>query len=228
MTELPHIQIAIDGPVASGKSTVGERVAARLGILYVDTGVMYRAVALVALERGIDPQDGAALGAIAQSLPLHLVPPTVADGRQLTALLDQRDITWEIRSETVNRTVPLVAAQPLVRAALRPWQQRLGRTQSVVMVGRDIAAVILPEARVKILLEAALDLRVQRRAEEMQRRNPDQPIDLDQLRIDIINRDRNDRENTLLTPDTLIIHTDHLSIDQVVDAIVEVTHERYG
>ena len=223
-----HIQIAIDGPVASGKSTVGERVAERLGILYVDTGVMYRAVALVAIERGIDSSDGIECGTIAETLPLHLLPPTVADGRQLTVMLDQRDITWDIRSDAVNRSVPLIAAQPRVRAALRPWQQRLGREQSVVMVGRDIAAVILPEARVKILLEASLDERVSRRAAEMQRRQPDAPLDLDRLRLDIINRDRNDRENTLLTPDTLIIHTDHLSIEQVVDKIVEVAHERYG
>ena len=227
-SDQPHIQIAIDGPVASGKSTVGERVAARLGILYVDTGVMYRAVALVANERGIDSADGVACGSIAETLPLHLLPPTVADGRQLTVMLDQRDITWDIRSDAVNRTVPLVAAQPRVRVALRPWQQRLGREQSVVMVGRDIAAVILPEARVKILLEASLDERVGRRAAEMQRRQPQASLDLERLRLDIINRDRNDRENTLLTPDTLIIHSDHLSIEQVVDKIVEVAHERYG
>jgi cytidylate kinase len=226
--EQPPIQIAIDGPVASGKSTVGERVAARLGILYVDTGVMYRAVALVALERGVASTDGDGCGVIAETLALHLMPPTVADGRQLTVLLDQRDITWEIRSEAVNRTVPIVAAHPRVRAALRAWQQRLGREQSVVMVGRDIAAIVLPEARVKILLQASLDERVRRRATEMRQRNPDQPLDEERLRQEIIERDRNDHDRTLLTPDTLIIHTDHMTIDEVVEHIVEVAHERYG
>jgi cytidylate kinase len=228
MAEQTHIQIAIDGLVAVGKSTVGERVARRLGILYVDTGVMYRAVALVAHERGVDIHDNDACGEIAETLPLKLLPPTVDDGRQATVLLDGRDITWDLRSEVINQTVPIVAAHPRVRAALHVWQRRLAEEQGVVMVGRDIAGVVLPNARVKIMLTASLDERVQRRAAEMRQRDPTQPIDLRQLRLAISDRDRVDSDRTLLTPDTLIIDTDHLTIDQVVDRIVEVAHERYG
>jgi len=218
-----RMQIAIDGLVATGKSTVGERVARRLGILAVDTGVMYRAVALVALANGIDIHDNAACGEIAEHLPLHLLPPTVDDGRQATALLGDHDITWEIRTPEVNRAVPVVALQPRVRAALHIWQQRLATEQSVVMVGRDIAALVLPDAQVKIMLTAPLDERVRRRAAEMQARDPATPVDLLRLRIEIAERDRNDSQNTLLTPDTLIIDTEDLTIDQVVDRIVELT-----
>lgn len=228
MAETKRIQIAIDGLVAAGKSTVGERVARALGILYVDTGVMYRAVALVALEHGADPHDEAACGEIAEHLAVRLLPPTVDDGRQATVLLGQRDITWDLRSDAVNHAVPIVSAHPRVRAALRAWQRQLAAEQSVVMVGRDIAAVVLPEAKVKIMLTADLDERVRRRAAELQARHPDAPVDLLQLRLEISERDRNDRTRTLLTPDTLIIDTDHLTLDQVVARIVEVAHERYG
>lgn len=228
MADNQQMQIAIDGLVAAGKSTVGEMVAHRLGILYVDTGVMYRAVAYVALARGADIHDDAACGAIAATLPLQLLPPTVDDGRQATALLDGQDITWDLRSAAINQAVPIVAAHPRVRAALHVWQRRLAAEQSVVMVGRDIAAEVMPDAKVKIMLSASLDERVQRRAAEMQRHDPTTPVDLLQLRLAIIERDRNDRDRTLLTPDTLIIDTDHLTIDQVVDRIVEVAHERYG
>jgi cytidylate kinase len=228
MAETTRIQIAIDGLVAAGKSTVGERVARALGILYVDTGVMYRAVALVAAERGCDPHDEAACGAIAETLALRLLPLTVDDGRQATVLLGERDITWDLRSNVVNRTVPIVAAHPRVRAALHLWQRQLAAEHSVVMVGRDIAAEVLPEAKVKIMLVADLDERVRRRAAELQARQPDAPVDLLQLRLDISERDRNDRTRTLLTPDTLIIDTDHLTLDQVAARIVEVAHERYG
>ncbi len=223
-----RMQIAIDGLVATGKSTVGERVARRLGILYVDTGVMYRAVTLVVLERGIDIHDNDACGVIAEHLPVRLLPPTVDDGRQVTVLLDGRDITWEIRSPQVNQAVPIVSAHPRVRAALHAWQQRLAAEQSVVMVGRDIAAIVLPDANVKIMLTASLDERVRRRAAEMRARDPNTPVDLLRLRQEIAERDRNDSRNTLLTPDTLIIDTDHLTIDQVVDRIVEVAYERCG
>lgn len=220
------MHIAIDGPVASGKSTIGEAVARRLGILYLDTGVMYRAVALAALERGEDLGDNAACGAIAETIPLHLLPPTVADGRQLTVLLGDRDITWEIRTSAVNQIVPIVSGHPRVRAALRAQQQRIAAGQSVVMVGRDIASIVLPDARVKVMLAASPAERLRRRAAEVAQRNAF--VDLDALRAEIEQRDAGDQANLHLTPDTLIIDTDGRTIDQIVADIVEVARERYG
>lgn len=227
MTERATVpmHIAIDGPVASGKSTVGEAVAQRLGILYLDTGVMYRAVALAAMESGGDLHDNDACGAIAETLPLQLLPPTVADGRQLTVLLGTRDITWEIRTSAVNQIVPLVAGHPRVRAALHAQQQRIAAGQGVVMVGRDIASVVLPDARVKIMLAASLTERVRRRAAEVAQRSA--AVDLVALRAEIEQRDAGDQANMRLTPDTIIIDTDGRTIEQIVDDIVEVAHERY-
>ncbi len=222
----PHLQIAIDGPVASGKSTVGEAVAHALGILYVDTGAMYRAVALIAHERGLDLADNEACGALAKSLPLRLTPPTVPDGRQYSVFIGDRDVTWDLRAPLVDRLTPQVAVLPRVRAALHAQQRRLATKQSVVMVGRDIAAIVLPGATVKIFLQASLDERARRRAAQRQARDPAAVVDLAHVRAEIAERDREDQHNTLLTPDTVMLDTDGLTVAEVVERIVEVTHER--
>jgi CMP/dCMP kinase len=216
MMTTPHIQIAIDGPVASGKSTVGEAVARALGILYVDAN-----------ERGVDLADNDACGALAESLPLRLTPSAIPDGRQYSVFVGDRDVTWDLRTPLVDRITPHVAALPRVRAALHIQQRRLAAEQSVVMVGRDIAAIVLPDAKVKIFLHASLDERVRRRAGQRLARDPAAEVDLAQLRAEIAERDREDHQNTLLTPDTIMLDTDGLTIEQVVERIVEVTHERY-
>ncbi len=225
MPENPHgrpLHIAIDGPVASGKSTVGAGVANALGILYLDTGVMYRAVALAAIERGVRPDDAESCGAIAEAIDLDFIPPSVEDGRQLTVLLDGRDVTWRIRSDDVNRVVSQVSAHPRVRAALRQRQQAIAATRPVVMVGRDITSVVLPDAQVKIFLDASPEERVRRRAAELLARQPGATIDHDRLRDDIARRDAQDSAQMQLTPDTLTISTDGLTPEQVVARIVEV------
>ncbi len=219
------VQIAIDGFVATGKSTIGELVAQRLGILYLDTGVMYRAVAFEVLDQGISPTDADACARCAATLDLRIMPPTVADGRQATILLGSRDVTWEIRTQAVNAIVSRVAAHDGVRSALRAAQRAIAATQPVVMVGRDIASVVLPDARVKIVLVAALETRVARRAAEIAARG--QVVDRDLLREDIARRDREDALQMQQMPDTVIVATDDLSVDQVVERILEVVHERY-
>ena len=221
------LHIAIDGPVASGKSTVGKAVADRLGILYVDTGITYRAVALVVLERGCDPTDGAACGQIAETLDLHIDSATLADGRQNTVWLRERDITWAIRAPEVNRVVPVVSRHERVRHALHIQQRQLAAGRSVVMVGRDITSIVLPTAKVKIWLDASLDERVRRRAAEMHARAPQSVIALDVLRQSIIDRDRQDAHNMTLTPDTRIINTDGKRIEDVVASILEVVDEQH-
>ncbi|MBA3825086.1 MAG: (d)CMP kinase [Ktedonobacterales bacterium] len=220
------LHIAIDGPVASGKSTVGKAVADRLGILYVDTGITYRAVALVMLEQGHDPADGALAGQIAETLDLRIEPTTVADGRQNTVLLGDRDITWAIRTPAVNRIVPIVAGHAQVRHALHVQQRSIAAGRSVVMVGRDITSIVLPTASVKIWLDASPDERVQRRAAEMHARDPHAMLDLPGLRQSIIDRDQMDAHNMLVTPDTHIINTDGKTVADVVSEILEVVHEQ--
>lgn len=219
------LQVAIDGFVATGKSTVGAAVAQRLGILYLDTGLMYRAVALEVLERGIDPRDAAACGELAETLDLHLEPPAVADGRQSTVRLGERDVTWAIRTPEVNAIVSRVSSHPRVRAALRARQQAIAAVQPVVIVGRDIASVVLPTAQVKILLTADLDRRVGRRVAELEARG--EAVDRSWLCTEIARRDQEDSIQIRMMPDTIVISTDDLSETQVVERILEVIRERY-
>jgi len=153
------LSIAIDGPAASGKSTVGGILAARLGYLYFDTGVMYRAVTWAALNRGIAIDDEPAVTRLAEEIAIEMLPPTEDDGRQFTVRVDGTDITWDIRSAEVNRYVSPVSAYVGVRKALLHKQREIGAAGKVIMVGRDIGTVVLPEADVKIYLDATLEER---------------------------------------------------------------------
>ncbi|MGD8398114.1 MAG: (d)CMP kinase [Anaerolineae bacterium] len=159
--------IAIDGPAASGKSTIGFLLAERLDYLYLDTGVMYRAVTWAALDRDIAIEDEAAVVALAEVLHIDIRRPTVADGRQYTVLADGADVTWEIRTPAVDRGVSPVSAYAGVRAALTAQQRRIGARGGVVMVGRDIGTVVLPDADLKIYLDATLEERAARRHREI-------------------------------------------------------------
>lgn len=222
------ISIAIDGPAASGKSTVGGALAERLGYLYFDTGVMYRAVTWAALESGIPIEDEAAVTRLSERLLIEVTRPTVDDGRQYTVLADGVDITWHIREPEVNRYVSPVAAYPGVRAALTTQQRRIGAAGAVVMVGRDIGTVVLPEARVKIYLDASLKERARRRHLEETARGEHR--DLDAVLDDLARRDRIDsgRETAPLraADDALIVDSTDLTVDQVVAAIDKLIDER--
>ncbi len=214
--------IAIDGPAGSGKSTIGEQLAQRLGYLYIDTGAMYRALTWLALQEGVDLSDGPALEQLACYAEIVIGHPQINDGRQYTVTLRGHDVTWDIRSAPVTRAVSTVSAHPEVRAIMRPLQRALAQQGHVVMVGRDIGAVVLPDAELKIYLTASLEERARRRYMELVERlgehNPALPS-MDDVLQDIQRRDENDRENMQPAKDAIIIPTDHLSVQQVLDAI---------
>src|SRR5712692_8883624 len=215
-------RIAIDGPAGSGKSTIGEQLAQRLGYLYIDTGAMYRAVAWLALRVGVDINDGAALAQLAQGAKIVISHPSVDDGRQYTVTVREHDVTWEIRDAPVTRAVPPVSAHPAVRAILIAQQRALAQQDGVVMVGRDIGAVVLPDAELKIYLTASSQERARRRhvelVERLGQQNPALPTMIEVLQ-EIERRDEIDRVNMQPASDAIMIMTDHLSVSQVLEAI---------
>jgi cytidylate kinase len=217
-------RIAIDGPAGSGKSTLGEQLARRLGYLYVDTGAMYRAVAWLALQKGIDLQDGTALQQLAQQAQIVISHPTIEDGRQYTVTVNGRDVTWAIRDAQVTRAVPLVSSHPEVRAILIAQQRALAGQERVVMVGRDIGAVVLPDAELKIYLTASLLERARRRYAEIVERqgaNGSSLPSLESVIRDIKRRDAIDHDNMVPAPDAIFLETDHLSVPQVLATILD-------
>jgi cytidylate kinase len=217
--------IAIDGPAASGKSTIGELLAERLGYLYFDTGVMYRAVTWAALQKGIAIEDEARVSTLAQRMKIDIVRPTEDDGRQYTVLADGTDVTWEIRRADIDRGVSPVSTYAGVRAALTSHQQRIGDRGRVVMVGRDIGTVVLPQADLKIYLEATPKERAKRRFREIEARGED--ADYEQILDAMRRRDRIDSGRTVapLRPadDAVVIDTTGLSIEQVLDRVLALT-----
>jgi len=227
---LKEITIAIDGPAASGKSTVGARLAQKLGYLYFDTGVLYRAVTWAALDRGIPITDEEAITRLAETLEIQVLRPTVDDGRQYTVLADGVDITWAIRSPEVNQGVSPVSAYPGVRAALTARQRAIGAAGGVVMVGRDIGTVVLPEAEIKVYLDASLHERARRRHLEDLRRG--KPSDLADVIRDLERRDRIDstRAAAPLRPadDAIIVDSTNLTADQVVERVLALVGDRNG
>ncbi len=169
--------IAIDGPAASGKSTVGKAVADRLGYLYFDTGAMYRAVTWQALASGVPVADEAQVTALAEAAEIDVLPVVQEDGRQYTVLVDGQDVTWAIREPAVAGNVSQVSAYPGVRAAMVAQQRRLASRGRMVMVGRDIGTVVLPDAPLKIYLDASAEERAQRRWLEEQARGRARPYE---------------------------------------------------
>ncbi len=216
--------IAIDGQSAAGKSTLGALLAAELGYLYFDTGVMYRALALAALRAGIDPDDEASLAALTHRLTIDVIPSTVADGRQYTVLLNGEDVTWAIRDPEVERIVSRAARFPEVRREMIRQQQAIGRRGQVVMVGRDIGTVVMPDADLKIYLQASLAERARRRAAELRGRNIDLP--LEQISAALAERDALDAHVSQPAADAIILVNDGLSPGEEVAWII--SHCIYG
>lgn len=216
--------IAIDGPAASGKSTLGRRLADELGYLFFDTGVMYRAVTWLALGRDLDLRNEAALTALAESANIDVLPPSKADGRAFDVLADGRDITREIRTPEVDANVSVVSAYPGVRRALSAHQRRIGQRGRVVMVGRDIGTVVLPEADLKVYLDASAEERARRRFDEIRARG--EQADYEAILAQVLERDRIDSTRAVapLRPaaDAVILDSDKMDADEVLRRVREL------
>ena len=227
--------IAIDGPAGSGKSTIGEQLAARLGYLYIDTGAMYRAVTWLALQNNVDSNNGPALVQLAQQAEIAIGYPKIEDGRQYTVTVHGRDITWAIRSPEVTRAVSTISAHPQVRAVLIAQQREIAEQVMAVMVGRDIGAIVLPNAPYKIYLTASLEERTRRRYTELLAQQKLHQADghaaertlpsFEQVMSDIQRRDNIDRTNMQPAHDAIIVATDSLSVQQVLEEIIRHLEE---
>ncbi len=226
--------ITIDGPAASGKSTVGYALAEALDYLFLDTGVMYRAVTWAALQREIDVEDGETVGELAADLPLDVLPPAKGegDGRQCTVLVGSEDVTAAIRSPQIDRNVSAVSAHASVRAALTAHQRRIGfrygegnaDKAGVVMVGRDIGTVVMPDAPLKVYLDATAEERARRRCKELEERG--RPVDYARVLEDINRRDEIDSSRALsplrVAADAVVIDTTALTPQEVVERILDL------
>ena len=212
--------IAIDGPAGSGKSTIAQAVARRLGLTFLDTGAMYRAVTLLAMEQGVSMEDDAALGSLALAMDLGFRPDPPRPPR---VFLRERDVTDAIRTPAVSQEVSLVAAHQSVRHALTLRQRELASKGDLVLEGRDIGTVVCPEATLKVYLTASVAERARRRKEQLE----GQGIHLcqDTLERELQLRDSRDSERDVaplrMAEDALPVDTTCLSIDQVVDRIAE-------
>ena len=217
--------IAIDGPAASGKSTVGSRVADALGYLFFDTGVMYRAVTWTALQRGVDLADKDAVTQIAENVPIDVLPSSKEDGRSCDVIVEKEDITWQCRRPEVDANVSIVAANAGVRAALSKQQRRIGLRGKVVMVGRDIGTVVIPEADLKIYLDASAEERAQRRYDEIIARG--EIADYDEILAKVKERDHVDSTRDVAplraADDAVIIDSDKLNATQVFEEIMALS-----
>jgi len=216
-----RIVVAIDGPAGAGKSTASRALAARLGYGYVDTGAMYRAVGVLAAERGVAFDDDAALGRLVAGLSFEL-----RDGGTALAV-DGRDVSAAIRRADAGELASRVSTRPVVRQRLVALQRALGAEGGVVMEGRDIGTVVFPDAPVKLYLTAAPTERARRRATELRARGEE--VDEVALAEDLAARDRRDsaRTHAPLRPasDARLIDTTHLTFEEVVDCMEEAVRD---
>lgn len=217
---MKHISVAIDGPSGAGKSTLARRAAAEMGYLYVDTGAIYRTVALGALRRGVAPADAAAVEPILSDMEIRLTYNR-EDGLQ-HMYLDGEDVSEKIRMHEISQHASVISAIPKVREFLLELQRDLARNNDVVMDGRDIGTVVLPDAQVKIFLTASAEARAQRRFLELQQRG--QQTDFDTVLRDIIIRDEQDTNRPIAplrrAEDAILVDTTHLDLEQSLQAIL--------
>lgn len=215
------IQITIDGPASSGKSTIAKQIARQLNIAYVDSGAIYRTITYALLENNIQPNDSEAIKEQLQQFDIELM----ADQDYFEVRLNQQPIGLEIRSEQVTEAVSEVSAYPFVREYVNHKLQQLSRNHSVIMDGRDIGTVVLPEAEVKIFLTASAEVRAQRRYEENKQRNQLTQSYEDILQA-IIERDMYD-SNRKIAPlrkaeDAIEVDTSNLTVEEVVNKVISM------
>jgi pantoate ligase/cytidylate kinase len=219
--------VAIDGPSASGKSTVGALLAEQLGALFLDTGVFYRVVTLLALDRGIDPSDARGLAEISRGLDVR-VRPSDPDGAlppRIVVGKEERDVTKAIRTATVEAHVSTVSSHSEVRSALIPVQRRSVESGCAVVVGRDIGTVIFPRAELKVFLDASAAERARRRAQQL-------GGDVAQIERAMHERDERDKRRAVAAlrpaPDAVVLATDGLTVEEVVARLADLATTRCG
>ena len=221
---MKHFNIAIDGPAGAGKSTIARRAAGQLGFVYVDTGAMYRAMALYFLRKGINPADEEAVSRTCSEAEVSI---RYQDGAQ-QVLLNGEDVSGQIRTEEVGKTASVVSAYMPVREKLTELQKELAARENVIMDGRDIGTCVLPQAPAKIYLTASVEVRALRRFRELTEKG--EACDLEDIKKDIADRDWKDmhREHAPLkqAEDAVVVDSSNMTIDQVVEAILAVAKEK--
>ena len=220
--------ITLDGPAASGKSTLGERLAQALNFIYLDTGVMYRAVTLAALNKNVEIDNEELVTQVAEEIDLDIRSASLDDGRSNDVILDGKDVTWDIRLPEVEAHVSQVSAYRGVRLAMTQKQREIGERGGIVMVGRDIGTVVLPNAEIKLYLDASVEERARRRHLELINRG--KKSDFEFVLDDLKRRDKIDssREIAPLKPaeDALMIDSDNMNADEVYKYILELISKK--
>ena len=217
--------IAIDGPAGAGKSTVARAAAKELNFLYVDTGAIYRTVALAVDRLGIDPGEGEA---VTRALPALKIRMDHGPSGEQRMFLGEEDVSKAIRENRVSALASKVSALPQVRAFLLDFQRQLARENNVIMDGRDIGTVVLPRAEVKVFLTAAPEARARRRLLELELRG--QQADYDTILKEIVQRDKQDRERAAAplkqAEDAVLLDTTQLNLEQSVEALLKIVRAR--
>lgn len=218
------VSVAIDGPAGAGKSTLARRLAAEMGYIYVDTGAMYRAIGLYALRAGKDPKDNDAVNALLPQIELRLAS---IEGEQ-HIYLKEEDVSTAIRTEAAGMAASAVGANPAVRAFLLELQRDMAKKQDVLMDGRDIGTVVLPDATVKIFLTAAPEVRAMRRFRELEQRGTSQPYD--QVLREIVDRDYADTHRAIAplrrAEDAVELDTGALTFEESLRLLLETIRRR--
>jgi cytidylate kinase len=218
------LTITIDGPSGAGKSTVARSLAKRLGYVYIDTGAMYRSVALRGKGKGISQEDELALNQLASSLHISFI----TQGEQTHVLCDGKDVTEAIRTPEISRLASIISKQKGVREALVQMQREMGKGGGVILEGRDIGTVVFPDADVKFYLDAEGEERVRRRYHEMIEKGV--RVDFKETQEELIQRDHNDmhRDRSPLkkAEDAVFIDSTHRSVEEVVEEMIRIVEER--
>lgn len=218
--------IAIDGPAGAGKSTIAKTIAKKLNFIYVDTGAMYRAIALYFLRKGVDGQDAETIASMCPDIHVTL---DYKDGEQ-QVLLNGENVSGYIRNEEVGGMASKTSAQPAVRAALLQLQRDMAKNADILMDGRDIGTHVLPNADLKIFLTASVDVRAKRRYDEMVAKGAS--CDLNEIREDIKVRDHQDMTREIAplkqAEDAILVDTSDMTIDEVVETVIGHFHKIKG
>ena len=218
------LTIAMDGPSGAGKSTVARALAKRLGYIYIDTGAMYRSVALRLKEKSISPEDELALSRLASSLHITLIP----EGEEIHVFCDGQDVTEAIRTPEISRLASHISKQKGVREALVRMQREMGREGGVILEGRDIGTVVFPDAEVKFYLDAESDERARRRYDEMVEKGV--KVDFKETQEELVQRDHNDlhRDKSPLKKanDAIYIDSTHRSVEEIVEEMSRIVKSK--